>query len=142
MRRRRFKLWTVLIPCCRSRPDAERTAFEYDRHGMLSLYAALDVKTGQMHGMTANTDAPNTTGSETFSITGTGSATPEPATGALILAGLVTAGLAKHGFFWRFRKRQPVVPAVPHKTVIPRARGNSKFPHGAESRPLIWVASF
>src|SRR6266542_3403125 len=32
---------------------AERHAFEYYRHGTLSLYAALDVKTGQVHGMTA-----------------------------------------------------------------------------------------
>src|SRR5450755_2430739 len=32
---------------------AERHGFEYYRHGTLSLYAALDVKTGQVHGMTA-----------------------------------------------------------------------------------------
>src|SRR3954463_5448110 len=32
---------------------AERHGFEYFRHGTLSLYAALDVKTGQVHGMTA-----------------------------------------------------------------------------------------
>src|ERR1700680_4376573 len=31
----------------------ERHGFEYYRHGTLSLYAALDVKTGQVHGMTA-----------------------------------------------------------------------------------------
>jgi transposase len=32
---------------------AERHGFEYYRHGTLSLYAALDVKTGVVHGMTA-----------------------------------------------------------------------------------------
>ena len=32
---------------------AERHGFEYYRHGTLSLYAALDVNTGQVHGMTA-----------------------------------------------------------------------------------------
>ena len=32
---------------------AERHGFEYYRHGTLSLYAALDVKTGQVQGMTA-----------------------------------------------------------------------------------------
>jgi transposase len=32
---------------------AERHGFEYFRHGTLSLYAALEVKTGQVHGMTA-----------------------------------------------------------------------------------------
>ena len=32
---------------------AERHGFEYYRHGTLSLYAALDVKTGEVHGMTA-----------------------------------------------------------------------------------------
>ena len=32
---------------------AERHGFEYYRHGTLSLYAALDVKTGEEHGMTA-----------------------------------------------------------------------------------------
>jgi len=32
---------------------AERHGFEYYRHGTLSLYAALDGKTGQVHGMTA-----------------------------------------------------------------------------------------
>ena len=32
---------------------AERHGFEYYRHGTLSLYAALDVKTGKVHGMTA-----------------------------------------------------------------------------------------
>jgi len=33
---------------------AERHGFEYYRHGTLSLYAALDVKTGKVHGMTAS----------------------------------------------------------------------------------------
>jgi transposase len=32
---------------------AERHGFEYYRHGTLSLYAALDIKTDQVHGMTA-----------------------------------------------------------------------------------------
>jgi transposase len=32
---------------------AERHGFEYYRHGTLSLYAALDVKTGKIHGKTA-----------------------------------------------------------------------------------------
>ena len=32
---------------------AERHGFEYYRHGTLSLYAALDVQTGKVHGMTA-----------------------------------------------------------------------------------------
>ena len=32
---------------------AERHGFEYYRHGTLSLYAALDVKTGQVPGKTA-----------------------------------------------------------------------------------------
>src|SRR5215468_5900595 len=32
---------------------AERHGFEYYRHGTLSLYAALDVKTGRVHGRTA-----------------------------------------------------------------------------------------
>ena len=32
---------------------AERHGFEYYRHGTLSLYAALDVRTGEVHGMTA-----------------------------------------------------------------------------------------
>src|SRR5262252_8780661 len=31
----------------------ERHGFEYDRHGTLSLYAALDVRTGKVHGRTA-----------------------------------------------------------------------------------------
>jgi DDE superfamily endonuclease len=32
---------------------AERHRFKYYRHGTLSLYAALDVKTGKVHGKTA-----------------------------------------------------------------------------------------
>jgi hypothetical protein len=36
-----------------SRGRAERHGFEYYRHGTLSLYAALDVKTGAVRGMTA-----------------------------------------------------------------------------------------
>jgi len=32
---------------------AERHGFEYYRHGTLSLYAALDTKTGRVHGKTA-----------------------------------------------------------------------------------------
>ncbi len=32
---------------------AERHGFEYYRHGTLSLYAALDVKTGKVEGRTA-----------------------------------------------------------------------------------------
>jgi len=34
----------------------ERHGFEYYHHGTLSLYAALDVKTGKAHGMTAPRD--------------------------------------------------------------------------------------
>jgi transposase len=37
----------------RSPGRAERHGFEYYRHGTLSLYAALDVKTGKVHGKTA-----------------------------------------------------------------------------------------
>ena len=33
--------------------SAERLGFEYYRHGTLSLYAALDVKTGKVEGRTA-----------------------------------------------------------------------------------------
>ncbi|MGI9074361.1 MAG: hypothetical protein ACR2JB_24290 [Bryobacteraceae bacterium] len=32
---------------------AERHGFEYYRHGTLSLYAALDVRSGKVHGKTA-----------------------------------------------------------------------------------------
>ncbi len=52
--RRRFKLSTGSIQCLPLSPGrAERHGFEYYRHGTLSLYAALDVKTGQVQGMTA-----------------------------------------------------------------------------------------
>jgi transposase len=53
MKRPRFRLWIGSIPCCRSRQDAERLGVEYYRHGTLSLYAALDTKTGRVHGKTA-----------------------------------------------------------------------------------------
>ena len=36
---------------------AERHEFEYYRHGTLSLYAALDVKTGKVHGKTAGSSS-------------------------------------------------------------------------------------
>ena len=42
---------TAVLPLSPGR--AERHGFEYYRHGTLSLYAALDVKTGAVHGMTA-----------------------------------------------------------------------------------------
>jgi hypothetical protein len=43
-----------LDPVLRLSPGrAERHWFEYYCHGTLSLYAALDVKPGQVHGMTA-----------------------------------------------------------------------------------------
>ena len=38
-----------LSPC-----RAERPGFKYYRHGTLSLFAALEVKTGKVHGKTAN----------------------------------------------------------------------------------------
>ena len=38
---------------------AERHGFEYYRHGTLSLYAALDVKTGKVQGKTANRHTSN-----------------------------------------------------------------------------------
>jgi hypothetical protein len=40
-----------VLPLSPSR--AERQGFEYDRHGTLSLNAALDVKTRKVQGMTA-----------------------------------------------------------------------------------------
>ena len=54
-RRRRFKLSTGSIPVLPLSPGrAERHGFEYYRHGTLSFCtAALDVKTGQVQGMTA-----------------------------------------------------------------------------------------
>jgi transposase len=54
MKRPRFKPWIAWIPCFRFRRGrAEKHGFEYYRHGTLSLYAALDVKSGQVHGKTA-----------------------------------------------------------------------------------------
>jgi len=44
--------WDPVLPLSPGR--AERHGFEYYRHGTLSLYAALDVKTGQVQGMTAH----------------------------------------------------------------------------------------
>jgi transposase len=41
------------IRCCPYRRVAERHGFEYYRHGTLSLYAALNVKTARMEGKTA-----------------------------------------------------------------------------------------
>jgi hypothetical protein len=41
----------------------ERHGFEYRRNGTLSLYAALDVKTGKVQGKTAETPARNSSGS-------------------------------------------------------------------------------
>ena len=53
MRKRPFRRWTGWIPCCRSRPAAPNgMVSEYYRHGTLSLYAALDVKTGKVEGKT------------------------------------------------------------------------------------------
>jgi transposase len=44
-----------LVPVLPLSPGrAERHGFEYYRHGTLSLYAALDVKTGEVHGKTAS----------------------------------------------------------------------------------------
>ena len=49
-----FRLWTAWILPCRLSPGrAERHGFEYYRHGTLSLYAALNVKSGKVHGKTA-----------------------------------------------------------------------------------------
>ena len=54
VRRRPFKLLDRLDPVLPLSPGrAERHGFEYYRHGTLPLYAALDVKTGRVHGMTA-----------------------------------------------------------------------------------------
>src|SRR5438309_9524012 len=49
-----FKRWIVWIRCslCH-RGRLERHAFKYRRNGTLSLYAALDVKTGKVQGKTA-----------------------------------------------------------------------------------------
>ena len=50
----RFKLWTGWIAACRY-PQAERKsmALSINRHGTLSLYAALNPKTGEVIGQTA-----------------------------------------------------------------------------------------
>src|SRR5438045_1493988 len=49
MRRQQFKHWTGSIRSCPLSPGrAERHGFEYYRHGTLSLYAALDTKTGML----------------------------------------------------------------------------------------------
>jgi transposase len=54
MKRPRFRRSTDWTRYCRYRPDApERHGFEYYRHGTLSLYAALDVKTAKVQGKTA-----------------------------------------------------------------------------------------
>ena len=55
MKRVRFKLSTALDPVLPLSPGrAEQHGFEYYRHGNLSLYAALDVKTGKVVGKTAS----------------------------------------------------------------------------------------
>src|SRR5438067_6866668 len=53
MKRPRCRLWIggTVLPLSPGR--AERHGFEYYRHGTLSLYAALDVRTGEVHGKTA-----------------------------------------------------------------------------------------
>ena len=54
MRKRRFRRWTAWIPCYRSvLVEPSVTASNTIRHGTLSLYAALDTKTGKVHGKTA-----------------------------------------------------------------------------------------
>jgi transposase len=54
MRNRRSRRWIDWTPCCHCLPDVpSATGFEYYRHGTLSLYAALDVKTGKVEGKTA-----------------------------------------------------------------------------------------
>ena len=53
MRRPPFKRSTVATASCRCLPEPERHGFEYKRNGTLSLYAALNTKTGQVHGKTA-----------------------------------------------------------------------------------------
>jgi transposase len=55
MRRRLFRRSTASTRFCRYlRGRAEKHGFEYYRHGTLSLYAALDVTTGKVHGKTAS----------------------------------------------------------------------------------------
>ena len=54
MRRPPFKPWIGSIPCCRYRRDAPSvTASSTTAMARLSLYAALDTKTGRVHGKTA-----------------------------------------------------------------------------------------
>ena len=54
MRSRPFKRLDRLDPVLPMSPGrAERHGFEYYRHGTLSLYAALDVRSGKVHGKTA-----------------------------------------------------------------------------------------
>ena len=52
MRKPRSKPWIVSTRSPLSPGRAERHGFEYYRHGTLSLYAALDTKTGRVHGRT------------------------------------------------------------------------------------------
>lgn len=53
MRNRLFRRWTAWILSCRCH-RGERHGFEYYRHGTLSLYAALDVRSGKVDGKTAD----------------------------------------------------------------------------------------
>ena len=53
MRKVRSKLWIGWIPYCRCHLGAQNGMDEYYRHGTLSLYAALEVKTGKVAGKTA-----------------------------------------------------------------------------------------
>jgi transposase len=54
MRRPRFKPSIASTRCCRlAHGRAERHGFEYYRHGTLSLYAALNTKSGKVLGQTA-----------------------------------------------------------------------------------------
>ncbi len=49
-----FRPSTFETACCRSRPAAPNShGFEYKRNGTLSLYAALNTKTGEVQGKTA-----------------------------------------------------------------------------------------
>ena len=52
-RRPRSRRLTVWTPCCRCRRDARNaTGSKYYRHGTLSLYAALNTRTGEIIGQT------------------------------------------------------------------------------------------
>jgi transposase len=53
MKRPRFKPWIAWTRFCRSRPDVPSATASSYRHGTLSLYAALDTKTGRVHGKTS-----------------------------------------------------------------------------------------